>query len=160
MRELTLALARLMLEGAGVTADPAAALDDGSALALYRRMIAAQGGDPDAALPVASRAAVVEAPRDGVVTDVDARAVGVAAWRLGAGRARKEDPVSAGAGVLTLVRAGDAVATGQPVFELRADDDEHLALGREAIGSALTIGDAAPAPRALLLDRVGGATAR
>ena len=160
VRELTLALARLMLEGAGVTADPAAALDDGSALALYRRMIAAQGGDPDAALPVASRAAVVEAPRDGVVTDVDARAVGVAAWRLGAGRARKEDPVSAGAGVLTLVRAGDAVATGQPVFELHADDDEHLALGREAIGSALTIGDAAPAPRALLLDRVGGATAR
>ncbi|MGH9021255.1 MAG: thymidine phosphorylase, partial [Acidimicrobiales bacterium] len=87
---------------------------------------------------------------------VDAFDVGVAAWRLGAGRARKEDPVSAAAGVITLVRVGDHVDAGQPLFELHADDDDHLALGRDAIRGAVEVGDAPAAPRALLLDRVGG----
>jgi thymidine phosphorylase len=98
--DLTVTLAREMLEAAGVTGeDPAARLADGSAMDVWRRMIEAQGGDPDAALPTARETHVVPAPADGVLAALDAYAVGVAAWRLGAGRARKEDPVQAGAGV-------------------------------------------------------------
>jgi thymidine phosphorylase len=160
VRELTVALARLMLGLVGIDADPAARLDDGSALATYRAMIAAQGGDPDADLPRAALTTVVEAARDGVVTDIDARDVGVAAWRLGAGRAHRDDPVDAGAGVVLLVGVGDAVAAGQPVFELHAGDEARLDLGREAIARALTVGDSPPAPAPLLLDRVGAATPR
>jgi thymidine phosphorylase len=139
VRELTLSLARLMLELVGRDVDPATKLDDGSAYATYREMIIAQGGDPDATLPVAAVREVVAAPRDGYVTRVDALAVGVAAWRLGAGRARKEDNVSAAAGVLCLVREHERVETGQPLFELHADDTAHLALGLEAIAGAVTI---------------------
>src|SRR5680860_234845 len=101
--ELTLALAREMLAAAGVDGvDPAEKLKDGSAMDVWRRMIAAQGGDPDATLPVARETSVVTAPASGVLTRLDALAVGMAAWRLGAGRARKEDPVQAGAGVQLL----------------------------------------------------------
>lgn len=151
VRELTLGLARVMLELVGIDADPSAKLDDGSAHDVYRRMIAAQGGDPDAELEVATHCDVVLAPREGVVQSVDALSVGVAAWRLGAGRARKEDPVSAGAGVMCLVREGDVVAAGQPLFELFADDDEHLSRGRETIASAVLLGDdPVPAERILL----------
>lgn len=147
VRSLTLALARLMLELVGIDEDPAAKLDDGSALRVYRAMIQAQGGDPDAPMPVAALREVVRAPAAGVVQAVDALAVGVTAWRLGAGRARKEDPVSAAAGVRCLVRVGDAVQAGQPVFELHADDDAHLDAGREAITRALAFGDSAPVVR-------------
>jgi thymidine phosphorylase len=102
--ELTLALAREMLAGAGlVKVDPADALRNGSAMDVWRRMITAQGGDPDAPLPTAQERHVVSAPADGVLVQLDALAVGVAAWRLGAGRARKEDPVSASAGVPTTL---------------------------------------------------------
>ena len=155
VRELTLALARTMLELTGITVDPATRLDDGSAYEVYRRMIAAQGGDPDATLATSPRSTVVGAPRDGVVAHVDALDVGIAAWRLGAGRARKEDPVSAGAGVRCLVVAGDEVQAGQPLFELYADDDAHLELGRATIASAVTIGDEPVAPTPLLLERIG-----
>jgi thymidine phosphorylase len=96
--ELTLALARDMVALCGLEVDPAQKLADGSAYRVYRDMIAAQGGDPDAEMPVAAQREVIEAPRAGYVTSVDAFAVGIAAWRLGAGRARKEDPVSAAAG--------------------------------------------------------------
>ena len=88
-------------------------------------------------------------------TRIDALGVGVAAWRLGAGRARKEDPVSAAAGVLTLVRVGDDVEAGQPLFELHADDDDHLARGRDAIHGVAHVGDGPAAAAPLLLDRVG-----
>ena len=105
--ELTLALAREMLAAAGRDdVDPADKLKDGSAMDAWRRMIAAQGGDPDAELPWARETHVVQAPADGVLTSLDAYAVGVAAWRLGAGRARKEDPVQAGAGVAAARQAG------------------------------------------------------
>lgn len=141
VRALTIELAGLMLELAGIDADPAAKLDDGSAYEVYRRMIEAQGGDPDAEMPVASLIEVVPAHQAGYVRTLDALAVGVAAWRLGAGRARKEDPVSATAGVLCLVREGDHVEKGQPLFELHADDDEHLESGRAAMSQALELGD-------------------
>ncbi|MGZ4469862.1 MAG: thymidine phosphorylase, partial [Nocardioidaceae bacterium] len=106
--ELTLALAREMLAAAGVTdVDPADRLRDGSAMDAWRRMIAAQGGDPHAVLPMARETHVVTAPASGTLSRLDALAVGVAAWRLGAGRARKEDPVSAGAGVVMHAKPGD-----------------------------------------------------
>lgn len=120
--ELTLALAHEMLQGAGVAADPAAKLADGSAMDCWRRMVRAQGGDPDARLPRAHESHVVVAPADGVLTRLDALAVGTAAWRLGAGRARKEDPVQAGAGVRWHARPGDRVLAGQPLFTLLTDD--------------------------------------
>ena len=155
VRELTVALARIMLDLVGLDAEPAARLDDGSAYEVYRAMIAAQGGDPDAALATSGLVAVVAAPRAGFVSNVDARGIGDVAWRLGAGRARKEDPVSAGAGVRFLVVAGDVVEAGQPLFELYADDAAHLELGRAAMASAFGIDDVPPAPRPLLLERIG-----
>jgi thymidine phosphorylase len=145
VRSLTLELAAIMLELVGLDADPVATLDDGSAYEVYRRMIAAQGGDPDAAMPTAGLVEEIRASHSGVVQSIDARSVGVAAWRLGAGRARKEDPVSATAGVVCLVREGDHVEKGQPLFALHADDDAHLDLGREAINESVVIGDVPPA---------------
>ena len=115
--ELTLALAREMLAGAGVTdVDPADKLADGSAMDAWKAMVRAQGGDPDATLPTARESHVVTAPATGTLTRLDAMAVGLAAWRLGAGRARKEDPVQAGAGVVWHARPGDEVTEGQPLL--------------------------------------------
>jgi thymidine phosphorylase len=123
--EITLALAREMLDAAGLKdADPAKALADGSAMDVWRRMIAAQGGDPDAALPVAGEQHVVTASASGVLTGLDAYAVGVSAWRLGAGRARKEDPVQAGAGIELHAKPGDSVTAGQPLLTLHTDTPE------------------------------------
>ncbi len=154
VREVTLSLARDMLALVGLDVDPAAHLDDGRALATFRRMIAAQGGDPDAPLASASHRDHVLAARDGYVRSLDARSIGVAAWRLGAGRARKEDPVSAGAGVICLVREGQPVTAGEPLFELRADDDDHLARGRAALAGAAELADEPGGPHPLLLERV------
>ncbi len=117
-------------------------------------MIHAQGGDPDAVMPLAPLREAVLATKSGFITSVDALVVGVAAWRLGAGRARKEDPVSATAGVLCLVREGDKVDKGQPLFELHADDEAHLAIGRSTIHNAAVVGDTRPASTGLLLDRI------
>jgi thymidine phosphorylase len=154
VRELTLGLARVMLELVGIDTDPQLKLDDGSAYEVYRSMIAAQGGDPDAVLAPAALHDVVSAEASGYVTAVDALRVGVAGWRLGAGRARKEDPVSAGAGVLCLVREGDHIAAGEPLFELYADDDEHLVRGRDAIRDAVTISDDQSALAPILLEKI------
>ncbi len=154
VRELTVALARTMLELVGLDADPASKLDDGSAYATYRLMIEAQGGDPDAKMAEGACKDVVLAPQDGIIQSLDALDVGIAAWRLGAGRARKEDPVSAGAGVLCLARVGEFVEAGQPVFELFADDDEHLARGRDAITRALVLGEEPVPHEPLLLERI------
>jgi len=154
VRELTLGLARVMLELVGIDTDPQVKLDDGSAYEVYRSMIAAQGGDPDAVLAPAALHDVVTADASGYVTAVDALHVGVAGWRLGAGRARKEDPVSAGAGVLCLVREGDKIGAGEPLFELYADDDEHLVRGRDAIRDAVTISDDQPSLAPILLEKI------
>jgi thymidine phosphorylase len=154
VRELTLGLARTMLELVGIREDPGAKLDDGSAYEVYRQMITAQGGDPDATLEVAEFKDVVLSPQDGIVQSVDALNVGVTAWRLGAGRARKEDPVSAGAGVMCLVREGDYVEAGQPLFELFADDDDHLASGRESIAHAVTLGEEPARAGRILLEKI------
>jgi thymidine phosphorylase len=152
--EVTLALATEMLALAGIDADPAAALADGRALQRYRAMITAQGGDPDAELPSARHMTVVRAESGGWIRALDARSVGVAAWRLGAGRARKEDPVSAAAGIICLVKPGDQVDAGQPVLELRSDDPGRFDRALEALAGALEIGPQPPEPAGLILDRI------
>ncbi|MGW4807723.1 thymidine phosphorylase [Kitasatospora sp. NPDC004272] len=156
--ELTLALAREMLAAAGVHGkDPADALRDGSAMDHWRRMITAQGGDPDAPLPVAREQHVVPAPATGVLTALDAYAVGVAAWRLGAGRARKEDPVQAGAGVELHAKPGDHVTAGQPLLTLHTDTPERFGYALEALDGAVTVAPAGTAftPAPIVLDRIG-----
>lgn len=139
VRELTIELAEAMCQLVGISANPAARLDDGSALEVYRAMIAAQGGDPEAVLSPAAVRDEVLAARAGIVQDVNALKVGVAAWRLGAGRSRKEDAVSAGAGVICLAQEGESVEKGQPLFALFAEDDTHLEAGRHAIADAAVI---------------------
>ncbi|GAB3851737.1 thymidine phosphorylase [Nocardioides maradonensis] len=155
--ELTVALAREMLLAAGVDdVDPAAKLADGSAMDAWRRMISAQGGDPSATLPVARESHVVSAPSDGVLTRLDAMAVGVAAWRLGAGRERKEDPVQAGAGVVWHARPGDEVRAGEPLFTLLTDTPERFdrALGALEGGYEVSPAGTAYTPTPLILDRI------
>jgi thymidine phosphorylase len=140
--ELTVALAREMLDLAGVPdADVEAALRDGRAMDTWRAMIAAQGGDPDAPLPVARESETVRAERDGVVVAMEALPFGIAAWRLGAGRARKQDPVQHAAGVDLHVKPGDAVAAGDPLFTLSTDEPERFARAREALAGAYRIGE-------------------
>ena len=137
--EVTLALAREMVALAGLDADPAEVLADGRALVAWEAMVAAQGGDPHAELPRASRVRVVPAPATGVLVRLDAYAVGVAAWRLGAGRARKEDDVSATAGVVCLAKPGDAVEEGQPLLELHVDDPARLPAALAALDAAVDV---------------------
>ncbi|MFF1916591.1 thymidine phosphorylase [Streptomyces sp. NPDC058239] len=138
--DLTLALAREMLDAAGLKdADPEKALADGSAMDVWRRMISAQGGDPDATLPVAREQHVVTAPSTGVLTRLDAYDIGVAAWRLGAGRARKEDPVQAGAGVELHAKPGDTVTAGQPLLTLHTDTPEKFDYALKALPDAYDI---------------------
>jgi thymidine phosphorylase len=153
--EVTLALAREMLRRAGIDADPAAALADGRALDTYRVMIRAQGGDPDAPLPAARHTRrVAPAPQDGWLQRLDARAVGVAAWRLGAGRAVKEDPVSPAAGVLCLAKPGERVERGQPLLELLTDDESRFGQAEAALAGAVTVGGQPPEVPPLVIDRL------
>ena len=156
--ELTVLLAREMLDAAGVTGpDPADVLADGRAMDRWRRMIAAQGGDPDAPLPTAPESHVVVAERSGVLALLDAHAVGVAAWRLGAGRARKEDPVSAGAGIEMHAKPGDAVTAGAPLLTLHADDAGRFAAALADLDGGVVVADAGTDVRRLplVLDRIG-----
>lgn len=156
--ELTLALAREMLDSAGLpNADPARALADGSAMDHWRRMISAQGGDPDAPLPVARERHTVAAPTSGTLTRLDAYAVGLAAWRLGAGRARKEDQVQAVAGVELHAKPGDTVVEGAPLLTLHTDTPDRLgpALAALTEGEAVRIGALAEhVATPVVLDRV------
>jgi thymidine phosphorylase len=152
--EITVALAREMLDLAGIEADPAEALADGRAMDRWRALISAQGGDPDAPLASAAEVEVVTAPATGVLTRLDALGVGLAAWRLGAGRARKGDEVSAAAGVVWHATVGDEVTEGQPLLELHTDDPARLPAALEALEGAVEVG-VGPASRGpLVLDRI------
>jgi thymidine phosphorylase len=157
--DLTVALAVEMLAAADrpVAEDEVRrALADGRAMDTWRRMIVAQGGDPDASLPVARETEQVVADSTGVLASLDAYAVGVAAWRLGAGRTRREDPVQAGAGVEIHAKPGDRVVEGQPLLTLHTDTPERFARARDALEGAWSV--AAPgtevAPRPRVIDRV------
>ncbi|MEO3808815.1 thymidine phosphorylase [Sphaerisporangium sp. B11E5] len=154
--ELTVRLAREMLAAAGVSGkDPADALKDGSAMDSWRRMITAQGGDPDAPLPKAPETTQVMAPATGVLSRLDAYKVGVAAWRLGAGRARKEDSVSASAGITLHAKPGDHVEKGRPLLTLHAEDTARFPRALETLEGAYAVGDAAdPSLLPLVIDRI------
>ncbi|MGK3088716.1 thymidine phosphorylase [Streptomyces sp. WAC01490] len=155
--DLTLALAREMLDAAGLKdADPEKALADGSAMDVWRRMISAQGGDPDATLPTAREQHIVTARSSGVLTRLDAYDVGVAAWRLGAGRARKEDPVQAGAGVELHAKPGDTVTEGQPLMTLHTDTPEKFDYALKALPDAYDIAPAGTsfAPLPVVRERI------
>ena len=156
--ELTLALAREMVTAAGVDVDPAEALRDGRAMDVWRRMIRAQGGDPDARLPTAKETHDVLVPADGVLVELDALAVGVAAWRLGAGRARKEDPVQAGAGVEIHYKPGATVRGGERLLTLHTDEPERFERALEALegGYAIAPEGARPDLFPIVIDRVAG----
>jgi thymidine phosphorylase len=156
---LTIALAREMLRacGLGNTKDPADALRDGSAMDVWRRMVRAQGGDPDADLPTARYTHTVYVPTPGRLVRLDALAVGTAAWRLGAGRARRDESVSFGAGVRMHAKPGDVVTAGQPLLTLFSDDEERFGRALEALDGAHDIADAdAPfQPSPLVIETIG-----
>lgn len=154
--ELTCVLARKMLEMSGKSGvDVEAALKDGRAMDVWREMICAQGGDPDATLPTSTQEHVVYAESDGVLQTLDALAVGVASWRLGAGRAVKEDPVQAGAGIEIHAKPGDAVKKGQPLLTLHTDDEWRIPRALESLEGGIVIGEATPGRRSVVLDEIG-----
>ncbi|HYI61499.1 MAG TPA: thymidine phosphorylase [Acidimicrobiales bacterium] len=152
--EVTLALAREMVALAGLDVDPAAVLASGRALDTFDAMVRAQGGDPEAPLPTAPEVVPVRAPATGHLARLDARAVGVAAWRLGAGRARQEDPVSPAAGVVCVAKPGEAVAAGDVVLELHVDDPDRLDGALAALDGAFEVTPDPPPVRPLVLDRL------
>ena len=149
--ELTCELAREMLNLAGVhDADVEEALKNGRAMDTWKSMIRAQGGDPDAPLPTAQHAETVYADADGVITELDALAIGVASWRLGAGRARKEDPVQAGAGIEIFVDRGQKVTKGTPLFTLHSEDTDRFERALESLNQGWSIApseEGVPTPR-------------
>ena len=154
--ELTCELARNMLDLAGVRdADVEAALADGRAMDRWRAMIREQGGDPDAPLPRAAHTHQVLAEAGGTVVGMDALSVGVASWRLGAGRAVKEDPVQAGAGIEIHAKPGECVEAGQPLLTLHTDDEWRIERALESLSGAIEIADGVtPEPRSVVLETV------
>ncbi|WP_277063809.1 thymidine phosphorylase [Schaalia cardiffensis] len=154
--ELTCTLARKMLEMSGKTdVDVEAALKDGRAMDVWREMIEAQGGEVDAELPIGTESHVVFAQEDGVLHTLDALSVGVASWRLGAGRAVKEDPVQAGAGIEIHAKPGDPVKKGQPLLTLHTDDEWRIPRALESLEGGIVIGDSAPDAACVVLDEIG-----
>lgn len=156
--ELTILLAREMIEAAGIVGkDPAVALKDGSAMDHWRRMVAAQGGDPDAALPVAREQHIVKAANSGIITTMDAMKVGVSAWRLGAGRSKQGEKVQAGAGIEMHAKPGDYIEAGAPLFTLHTDEASRFARALEVLDGAVTIIENGVVDRLpLVLERIEG----
>lgn len=155
--ELTCELARKMLEMSGIhDADVEERLNDGRALNVWKRMVRAQGGDPDAPLPVAPHTHEVVAERDGYLTKLDALALGVGSWRLGAGRARKEDPVQLSAGIEIHAGIGEKVTKGQKLLTLHTETPDKFERALESIKPGIEISDDAPATEHKpILDRIG-----
>jgi len=140
--ELTVLLAREMLETVGITkVDPADMLKNGKAMDVWRQMISAQGGDPDAKLPTAKENLTVTAQSSGTILSMDAMKVGLAAWRLGAGRSRQGEAVQAGAGIEIHAKPGEVVAAGAPLYTLHTDTPAAFARAQESLTNSVTIGD-------------------
>ena len=156
--ELTILLAREMIDAAGIVGkDPADALKDGSAMDHWRRMVAAQGGDPDAALPVAKELHVVKAANSGIITTMDAMKVGVSAWRLGAGRSKQGEQVQAGAGIEMHAKPGDYIEAGAPLFTLHTDEAPRFERALEILDGAVAIVENGVVDRLpLVLERIEG----
>jgi len=152
--EITLALAKEMLQLAGINKDPGTGLKDGTALQVWKKMIIAQGGNPDIEIPVATKKEKVVATQSGYITDLDAYAIGLSAWRLGAGRAKKEDAVSKTAGIICLAKEGDYVEKDQPVLELHIDEAARLPFAKEALKNAFSIGAEPKEKRKIILERI------
>jgi thymidine phosphorylase len=155
VRDLSVAEAEAMLSLAGLEGEPAKALADGRALEKFREMIRAQGGDPDQPLPASPVLGAVTASRDGFVSRLDAYQVGMASWRLGAGRSRPGESVSAAAGVMCLAKPGEPVTKGQPIVELHGDDPSRLDAARAELAQAIDIGDEPPPASPLIIERIG-----
>jgi thymidine phosphorylase len=156
--ELTILLAREMIDAAGIVGkDPADALKDGSAMDHWRRMVAAQGGDPDAALPVAREQHIVKAANSGIITTMDAMKVGVSAWRLGAGRSKQGEKVQAGAGIEMHAKPGDYIDAGAPLFTLHTDEAPRFERALEILEGAVSIVENGTVNRLpLILERIEG----
>jgi len=159
--ELTLALAREMLAAVNVTGvDPADTLVDGSAMDCFRALVAAQGGDLSQPLPIGAQTETVIAPRGGTMGDIDAMAVGLAVWRLGAGRAAAGHQVQFGAGVRIHRRPGEPVAAGEALFTLYTDTPERFGAALAELDGGWSVGDLTPPPRPLIIDRITAADVR
>jgi thymidine phosphorylase len=153
--ELTLRLAAEMLQLAGIDgADPAQTLRDGTAMDRFRQLIAAQGGDLSVPLPIGAQSETVTASRGGTMGDIDAMAVGLTAWRLGAGRSRTGEQVQFGAGVKIHRRPGEPVAAGEPLFTLYTDTPERFATAMAELDGGWSVGDTPPVSRPLIIDRI------
>ncbi|WP_077086104.1 thymidine phosphorylase [Mycobacterium rhizamassiliense] len=153
--ELTLRLAGEMLELAGIDdRDPAQTLRDGTAMDRFRQLVAAQGGDLSVPLPIGAHSETVTAGRGGTMGNIDAMAVGLTAWRLGAGRSRPGDSVQSGAGVRIHRRPGEPVAPGEPLFTLYTDTPDRFGAALAELDGAFSVGDAAPVRRPLIIDRI------
>jgi thymidine phosphorylase len=152
--EITLALAKEMLTLAGIDKDPAEGLKNGSALAVWKNMVKAQGGNPEAEIPIAKKKEFILADKSGYITDLNAYSIGLSAWRLGAGRAKKEDAVSKTAGIMCLAKEGDFVEKDQPVLELHIDDENRINSAKDALVNAFEIGPEPKEKRKIVLDRI------
>ncbi|MCI4676878.1 thymidine phosphorylase [Candidatus Mycolicibacterium alkanivorans] len=153
--ELTVRLAQEMVELAGLDGvDPAQTLQDGTAMDRFRALVAAQGGDLAAPLPIGAHSETVTAPRSGTMGDIDAMAVGLTVWRLGAGRARPGQRVQFGAGVRIHRRPGEPVAAGEPLFTLYTDTPERIAAAMAELDGGWSIVDGAEPIRPLIIDRI------
>ena len=154
--ELTVRLAAELLELAGIDdRDPAQTLRDGTAMDRFRRLVAAQGGDLDAPLPIGAHSETVSAPRSGTMGDIDAMAVGLTVWRLGAGRARPGERVQSGAGVRIHRKPGEPVVAGEPLFTLYTDTPERVPAALAELDGGWSVADVAPPVRPLIIDRIG-----
>jgi thymidine phosphorylase len=153
--ELTLRLAGEMLDIVGIDGrDPAETLRDGTAMDSFRALVAAQGGDLSVPLPIGACSEVVTADRGGTMGDIDAMAVGLTVWRLGAGRSRPGERVQSGAGIRIHRRPGEPVAAGEPLFTLYTDTPDRLDGAMAELDGAWRVGDTSPPVRPLIIDRI------
>ena len=152
--EITLALAQEMLDLSNVDLDPGEVLASGKPREVFEEMVSAQGGDLSKGLPVAEYKKTINASSTGYLSKLDCRSVGVAAWRLGAGRAKKEDSVSPTAGVICLAKPGDYINTGEPVLELHGDRENCFDSAIDALEGAIEISDTTPDDSPLILDKI------
>jgi thymidine phosphorylase len=153
--ELTVALATEMLDAAGVDGvDPAETLRDGTAMDHFRKLIAAQGGDVTQPLPIGTQSETITAPQGGTMGDIDAMAVGLTVWRLGAGRAVPGERVQAGAGLRIHRRPGEAVAAGETLFTLYTETADRFPAAMAEMDGGWSVGDTAPDIGPLIIDRI------